>query len=492
MRYAHLNTTTNFTFLTGASHPGEYVQRAAELGYAGLAITDECSLAGVVKALVAMRELDDDQKKQFKLIIGSRFTLTDSVQLIVLAPTRKAYAELSGFITLARRRAAKGKYEAHLEDLRFRLQHCLIIWQLSPGMNQPLKTGQVLAKAFKRRLWLGINHQLCGAEQQVYSQWQAVSRQLGVPMVASGEALMHIKSRKPLQDVLTAIKASTPVTELGTQAQSNAQAYLKPLQSLANLYPKDLLEQTAVIANKCTFSLDELRYQYPQELVPVSLSAIEHLRNLVEQGKRLRWPQGTPQAVEELLEKELQLIEELHYEYYFLTVHDIVRYARERHILCQGRGSAANSVVCYCLLITEIEPGMINVLFERFISKERDEPPDIDVDFEHQRREEVIQYIYRKYGRERAALAATVITYRSRSAIRDVGKALGMDNSLVDYLAKSQAWWDRNEDIKKRIEAAGLQTQQKLLQQFFVLVDQIRGFPRHLSPACGRVRYRPG
>lgn len=485
MEYAHLNTTTNFTFLTGASHPGEYVQRAVELGYSALAITDECSLAGVVKAFVALQGLDEEQQKHFKLIIGSRFTLANGLQLIAIAPTRKAYAELSGFITLARRRAPKGEYEAHLEDLRFRLQHCLIIWQLSPGMNHTVQTGQALAKAFKRRLWLGVNHQLCGAEQQAYPRWQTLSRQLGVPLVASGEALMHTKNRKPLQDVLTAIKANTPVAELGTQIQSNGQAYLKSLEALAGLYPAPLLAQTCAIANQCTFSLEELRYQYPEELVPSSLTPINHLSNLVNEGKQLRWPQGVPQSVEALLEKELQLIEELHYEYYFLTVHDIVRYALEQNILCQGRGSAANSVVCYCLFITEIEPGQINVLFERFISKERDEPPDIDVDFEHQRREEVIQYIYRKYGRERAAIAATVITYRSRSAIRDVGKALGMENSLVDHLAKSQSWWDSNEDIKKRIEAAGLHTQQKLLQQFFILVEQIRGFPRHLSQHVG-------
>jgi len=481
MGYAHFNTTTNFTFLTGASHPPEYIYRAAELEYDALAITDECSLAGIVKAFVAAQELN------FKLIIGSRFKLSNGMQLIAIAPTRVAYAELSGFITLARRRATKGEYEAHFEDLRFRLQNCLIIWigySGSDGVN-PDDIVTQLYNAFKQRLWIGIDHQLHSGEQEAFERWLLLSKKHNIPLVACGQALMHEKNRKPLQDVVSAIRENKTLANMGTSLQSNGEAYLKSYEQLAKLYPQALLDETCVIADLCTFSMDELCYQYPEELVPRSLTPIAHLRNLVKEGKHQRWPKGVLPEVEALLEKELNLIEELQYEYYFLTVYDIVQFARQQNILCQGRGSAANSVVCYCLFVTEIAPGLINVLFERFISKERDEPPDIDVDFEHSRREEVIQYIYQKYGRERAAIAATVITYRSRSAVRDVGKALGMEQSLVDHLAKNMAWWDKSTDLKKRIEAAGLQIQHTLLKHFFILVEQIRGFPRHLSQHVG-------
>lgn len=481
MRYAHLNTTTNFSFLTGASHPPEYIYRAAELDYDAIAITDECSLAGIVKAFVAAEAVN------IKLIVGSRFTLSNGMQLIAIAPSRTAYAELSGFITLTRRRATKGEYEAHFDDLRFRLQHCLIIWigYTADTSAAPDALIHQLYNAFKERLWIGVNHQLQGGEQANFLHWLNISAAKNISLVACGSALMHEKKRKPLQDVLTAIRHNTSLAEMGSSLEINGEAYLKSLEQLQHLYPQSLLEQTCTIADLCHFSMHELRYQYPKELVPENISPIMHLRNLVNIGKKKRWPRGADPEHEKIIEKELALIEELSYEYYFLTVHDIVQYARKQHILCQGRGSAANSVVCYCLFITEIAPGQIKVLFERFISKERDEPPDIDVDFEHDRREEVIQYIYQKYGRERAAIAATVITYRSRSAIRDVGKALGMEKSLVDHLAKSMAWWDSHTELHKRIDATGLKTHHKILQHFFILVDQIRGFPRHLSQHVG-------
>ena len=478
MFYAHLNTTSNYSFLQGASHPHEYVTRAKELGYSAIALTDECSLAGAVKAHIAAKDAG------IPLIVGSRFHLSNGCHLIAIAPHRQAYSELSGFITLARRRAPKGEYEAHMEDLRFRLQSCLIIWLPSPASANVL-FAKTLQAAFHQRLWLGLSHQLCGGEIMQFEHWQQLAEKYRIPMVACDQALMHDAKRKPLQDVLTAIRHTTSVSELGTRAGSNAEACLKPIEAYYALYPAELIDQTHVIAEQCVFSLDELRYQYPQELVPSHTKPIDHLITLVAHGKQQRWPQGVPEFAEAILQKELALIEELHYEYYFLTVHDIVRFARSQNILCQGRGSAANSVVCYCLFITEIAPGQINVLFERFISRERNEPPDIDVDFEHQRREEVIQYIYRKYTRQRAALAATVISYRSRSAIRDVGKALGLEPALVDHLAKSLAWWDRTGDLIQRIEAAGLQSQQKILQQFFSLVEEILGFPRHLSQHVG-------
>ncbi|PUA27439.1 MAG: error-prone DNA polymerase [Cellvibrio sp. 79] len=479
MRYAHLHTTTNFTFLTGASHPAEYVYQAHELGYDAIAITDECSLAGIVKAFVAAEELNA------KLIIGSRFQLSNGMKLIAIAPSRAAYAELSGFITLARRRAEKGSYEAHFDDLRFRLRTCLIIWVANLNETISDEVATELNGAFKGRLWIGINHQLHGGEQRDFERWQVLSIEKDIPLMACGEALMHSNERKPLQDVMTAIRNNTPLQEMGSQLELNGEAYLKPFHQLAKLYPPELLEETCTIADLCHFSMTELRYQYPRELVPDGLTPIQHLRNLVIEGKDERWPQGVPDWIQELIEKELALIEELEYEYYFLTVHDIVRFARQQRILCQGRGSAANSVVCYCLFVTEIAPGQIGVLFERFISQERDEPPDIDVDFEHQRREEVIQYIYQRYGRERAAIAATVITYRTKSAIRDVGKALGLDESLVDHFAKNVAWWDKHVDLEKHTANLGVDIENKLLTHFFNLVQQIYGYPRHLSQHTG-------
>lgn len=485
MPYSHLHTTTNFTFLTGASHPQELVLRAIELGYEALAITDECSLAGIVKAYTVIKRLPPEQQNRFKLLIGSRFRLANGLHLIALAPDRKAYAELSGFITLARRRADKGSYEAHMEDLRFRLQTCLLIWLAEPNFTGAYGNAHLLKRAFKERLWIGIDHQLVGGEQHNFIPWHKLGQALDIPLVACGEALMHVRTRKPLQDVLTGIRENTPISELGTRLRSNAEAYLKPLPDLQRLYPPTLLQQTHRIAERCQPFMHELRYQYPRELVPAGLTSIEYLRQLVEKGKQNRYPEGAPEPLDQLLQKELLLIEEEKYEYFFLTVYDIVQYARRNNILCQGRGSAANSAVCYCLGITEIRPGLINVLFERFISKERKEPPDIDVDFEHQRREEVIQYIYEKYGRERAALAATVITYRTRSAIRDVGKALGLDSGLLDHFAKSHAWWDSSNDLQQRISATGLDMQSKLLRQFFHLVNEIKGFPRHLSQHVG-------
>lgn len=481
MEYAHLHTLTNFSFLTAASHPAEYIQRAAELGYQAIAITDECSLAGIVKAFVAAESLG------IKLIVGSRFNLSNGMQLIAIAPNKAAYAELSGFITLARRRAPKGDYEAHFEDLRFRLRHCLIVWlaDMAYPINQQKKILAQLCEAFKHRLWIGINHQYRGGEQADFHRWQSLGQEKNIPLIACGEACMHVRGRKPLLDVITAIRHNTPIQHMGSRLQLNAEAYLKSADELAQLYAPELIAQTCVIADLCEFSMQELRYQYPQELVPKRLTAFEHLKNLVAQGELLRWPKGTPATVAALLNKELALIEELQYEYYFLTVHDIVRFARSQDILCQGRGSAANSVVCYCLFVTEIAPGQINVLFERFISRERDEPPDIDIDFEHERREEVIQYIYRKYGRERAALAATVITYRRRSAVRDVGKALGLEAALIDQLAESTAWWDKNEAVSQQIKRMGLNINQRVMRQFLILVEQIRGFPRHLSQHTG-------
>jgi len=481
MSYAHLHTITNFTFQYGASHPAEYIQRAVELGYDAIAITDECSLAGIVKAFVASEELN------IKLLVGSRFTLSNGIRLIAIAPTRQAYAELSGFITLCRMRSEKGSYEAHFEDLRFRLQQCLIIWIGLNDIAAQLKgeIADLLCAAFKQRLWIGIDHQLDGSEVDDFTCSALTGYAQHIPLVACGEALMHVKERKSLQDVITAIREGVPVTELGTCLRLNAEAYLKPVELLDQLYPLHMLEESSNIADLCTFSMNELKYQYPQELVPDNVSPIQHVRNLVDEGKALRWPGGVPESAESILQKEISLIEELHYEYYFLTVHDIVKFARSQNILCQGRGSAANSIVCYCLFITEIAPGQITVLFERFISRERDEPPDIDVDFESQRREEVIQYIYRKYGRERAAITATVACYRSKSAIKDLGKALGFELSLLDHLSKSISYWDDEINLGNLLENMGLKVNSWIVKEFASLFREILNFPRHLGQHTG-------
>ena len=291
--------------------------------------------------------------------------------------------------------------------------------------------------------------------------------------------------RQPLRDVLTAIRLGQSVDKLGTEVDQNRERHLKPLAGLTAIYPQEMLDETVAVAERCSFSLDELRYEYPRELVPAGLTPARHLRALTEAGALARWPEGMPADVSALIEKELKLISELRYEFFFLTVHDIVRFAKGRGILCQGRGSAANSAVCYCLGITEVDPARMHLLFERFVSKERNEPPDIDVDFEHERREEVIQYIYGHYGRHRAALAATLITYRPRSAIRDVGKALALDPDLVDLLAKSMAWWDNRSELDRRLEAAGVDPKSRIARQFLFLVNEILTFPRHLSQHVG-------
>ena len=477
--YAELHCLSNYSFQRGASHPRELVLRAAELGYSAIAITDECSLAGVVKAHVAARECS------IRLIIGSELNLAEGIRLIALAPCRTAYGELSGLISMARRRRPKGEYHLTLRDVIFHLKRCLLIWLPGDDSDTTRAYGQQLRRLCKDRLWLGVSHLRRGNEQRRYFRYYRMAEQLDIPMLACGDVQMHHPKRKPLHDVITAIRFNTSVGQLGRKRLGNSQHHLRSLKQLQRLYPAPLLQQTLDLAARCQFSLEELRYEYPEEVVPAGHEANSWLRKLVTEGCLLRWPDGASDEVLQLIEKELALIEELQYEYYFLTVYDIVRFARERNILCQGRGSAANSVVCYCLHITEISPEQISLLFERFISRERDEPPDIDVDFEHERREEVIQYIYEKYSRRRAALVATVVTYRTRSAVRDVGKALGLDPVFIDDLAKSLAWWDRTRDLEQRFAEQGVAEHSRSAQLFYELVQQILGFPRHLSQHVG-------
>lgn len=478
MPYAELHCLSNFSFLRGASHPAELVERAAACGYSAIAITDECSLAGVVKAHVAAKE------HGIQLIIGSEFNLSEGLRLIALAPTREAYGELSGLISRSRRRSPKGQYSTHLRDVIFHLKRCLLIWLPDDGAQQQA-LGQQLARLCKGRVWIGVSRLLGNDELRRFRQRWQLAQSLNLPMVACGDVQMHCASRKRLHDVLTALRYNTTVNRLGRRRLANSQQHLRSLDKVLALYPPSLTSETLRIASRCRFSLDELRYEYPEEVIPAGHDANSYLREQVALGAAQRWPNGVPDAIQLRIHQELELITELSYEYYFLTVYDIVRFARERGILCQGRGSAANSVLCYCLHITEVNPEQVSLLFERFISRERDEPPDIDVDFEHERREEVIQYIYQKYSRRRAALAATVITYRSRSAVRDVGKALGLDAVFVDDLARSLAWWNRERELTQRFQQQGLGVPGQQAQLFLTLVQQILGFPRHLSQHVG-------
>lgn len=486
--YAELHALSHFSFLKGASDPAELVNQAYTEGYKAIAITDECSLAGVVKAHRAIREINaerqDSTQAPLKLIIGSEFSLSNGFKIVVIAPTKLAYQELSGFITLARRRSPKGEYEAHFDDLLFRLKHCLliIIAKDSPADSGLIKTFKL---QFEDRVWIGFNDTMEGNEQAIFDRFWPLSQSYNIPMLACGSVLMHQPKRKALLDILYAIDRNEAVQTLGSVLEQNEMSYVQPLGLIAQRYPAEFIRETMNVANQCTFSLDELCYEYPQELVPEKETPATYLRKLTYRGLAKRWPHGATDHIIDLIEKELALVADKQYEFFFLTVYDLCLFARKNGILYQGRGSAANSVVCYCLFITEISPDEIKVLFERFISVDRDEPPDIDVDFEHERREEVIQYIYQKYGRERAALAATVITYRTRSAIRDVGKALGLSPSLVSYLAKTVVRWDKIDDLIKRVADTGLATDAAELQMFFEMVTQIIGLPRHLSQHVG-------
>lgn len=485
--FAELHCISNFTFLRGASRPEELVVRASELGYEALAITDECSFAGVVKAHVAAKAVG------LHLIVGSEFYLQDQtgtladIQLVLLAPNRTAYSEISALITRARRRASKGEYQIFLQDLQFGTQQCLAIYipRRAHTFDQQAAQLAQLQRYFKQRVWLGVTLLGEGDDQLYYRQCYELAAQQSVSMLACNGVHMHAATRKPLQDVLTATRHNTTVQALGRQRLVNGERYLRPLERLADIYPVALLQESVHLASLCRFSMDDLRYEYPPEVVPKGMSASDYLAQLTYAGAQRRWPQGTTPAMEAQLVKELSLIKELSYEYYFLTVYDLVRFARSRDILCQGRGSAANSAVCYCLGITEVDPAQSDLLFERFISKERNEPPDIDVDFEHERREEVIQYIYQKYTRERAALAATVITYRLKSAVRDVGRALGLDALLLEKISANLSWWDKPAQILARLQEAGLPVAGQVMQQFVCLVHSILGFPRHLSQHVG-------
>ena len=477
--YAELHCLTHFTFLRGASRPAELVQRAQQLGYSALAITDECSVAGVVRAHMAVQ---NSGSQALKLIIGAEFTLACGLKLVALASNRYGYARLCALITHGRRAAPKGSYHLTREDVQRHLQDCLILWL--PGAVPQVEQLQWLRSGFAGTLWIGVELLLKGMDPQYLAQLTGIGQEYSVPLVASGDVHMHVRARRRLQDALTAIRHGVTLTQAGARLYANGERHLRERSRLARLYPPELLAQTLQIAARCSFSLSELRYEYPKEIVPEGETPASWLRKLVERGMQERWPEGaTPQA-RAIIERELALIAQLGYEAYFLTVYDIVAYAKGRGILAQGRGSAANSLVCYCLHITAIGQRLDSLLMERFISRERAEPPDIDIDFEHERREEVIQYLYTKYGRERAALAGTVISYRGRSALHDLARVFGFTEQRARALARVVQWWD-DKVSGVHLREAGFDPEEPALRQIIALAGELIGFPRHLSQHVG-------
>ncbi|WP_176049619.1 error-prone DNA polymerase [Burkholderia sp. BCC1644] len=500
--YAELFCRSNFSFLHGASHADELVERAAELGYRGIAITDECSLAGAPRMHVAAKE------KGLPLVIGSYFEVTpDDVApghdpgpgafgLVLLAQNREGYGNLSELISWRRMASPKGTYTltsrmlsappaefAHLRGM----PDCFAILVPAYPVRADVLDAQVawFRATFGERARLGLvqlQRALDGAQRE---EIRAAGERRGVRIVALGDVTMHRRSCKELQDVMTAIRVGMPVSECGYALAPNAEQHLRLRQRIGQLYSADEIAETCAILDACDFKLSSLRYEYPDEIVPKGLTPTSYLEQETRTGAAERYPQGIPEKVEKQIRYELDLIARLSYEPFFLTVYDIVKYARSQNILCQGRGSAANSVVCYCLGITEVNPEQSTMLFERFISAERGEPPDIDVDFEHQRREEVIQHIYEKYGHNRAALAAAVSTYRPRGVLRETGKALGVDPMLIDRVAKGHRWFDGSRDLLQQFSTIGLDPQTPLIQAWAQLAARLLNFPRHLSQHSG-------
>ena len=481
--YAELCCQSELSFLQGASSPEALISRAAELGYCALAITDECSVAGVVRA---WREV---KQHQLKLIIGSLFRVQESGQswaVVILATSPVGYATLCESISAACHRARKGQYQFLSTDLA-RLQECIAILLPPPASELgalPLAVTKI-QQYFCGSWWLGETALLHANELATREIIRKIAKANGIKRVAIGQVLMARRRDKPLQDVMTAIRKRQPVSACGWTLMPNAEQHLRSRLRLSQLYDADSLSQTIEIASHCHFDLASLHYEYPTEIVPQGYTEQVYLREETWLGAQRRYPDGIPTTVVAQLRHELDLIGELGYAAYFLTVYDLVCFARKRGILCQGRGSAANSAVCYCLGITEVDPQHGNTLFERFISRERHEPPDIDVDFEHQRREEVIQYLYQRYGHKRAALTAVQITYRPRSALRDVGKALNIEPSVINHVAKSQVWWEKSPACSLEMFSDHPEQNPQRLLQWIELSRALIGKPRHRSQHPG-------
>ena len=516
--YAELCVTSNFTFLTGASHPEELVLRAAELGLSAIAITDRNSLAGVVRAWSALRSLrkeaeadvpirstrqhDPSSRQETapaetlhhphgpvlpKLIVGARLVLRDCpVDWVALPTDRAAYERLSQLLTLGKRRAGKAECHLDLADLEAGCQGMILIALPPPDLTSARTALQRLAHRFPGHVFLGAAPRYDGSDQAWFAACAALALRCSTPMVALGDVLMHRAARRPLADVLTCLREGITIDAIGTRALPNAERRLKGGPDMARLFRNHpaALRRTADIAARCAFDLGELSYDYPDEGTEGEAPQIR-LDRLAREGLARRYPQGASERVYKLMAKELGLVAELGYAPYFLTVHDIVAEARARGILCQGRGSAANSILCYLLGITDVSPDMIGMVFERFISRHRGEPPDIDVDFEHERREEIIQWIYEKYGRDRAGLCATVIHFRTRAAIREVGKVMGLSADVTAALS-GQIWGMSNKGADPaRMREMGLNPEDPRLSLTIRLIREIIGFPRHLSQHVG-------
>ncbi len=481
MDYAELHCLSNFSFQRGASSAQELFQRAKRHGYAALAITDECTLAGIVRAWQASKN------SGLPLIIGSEMQIENGPKIVLLVEDLIGYQTLCRIITLARRRAKKGEYRLLSDDFEIASNGLLAVWlpEIENDTQACLAQGNWLRERFAERLWLGVELHRGPDDEQRLADLLALAQSLSIPAVASGDVHMHARGRRALQDTMTAIRHYTTVAEAGHLLFANGERHLRTPDALAELYPDWLLAESVRIARRCTFDLDDLKYEYPHELVPRGQTPSSWLRELTERGVRKRWPDGLRPTTREQVEKELALIAEMKFDSYFLTVHDIVEFARSQYILCQGRGSAANSVVCYALGITELNPEKSNLLFERFISRERNEPPDIDVDFEHDRREEVIQYVFRRYGRGRAALTAVASTYHGSGAMRDVARVLGLPPDQINALADAFSRWSDTLPSPERLREYGLDPDAPMLKRVLALSEELIGFPRHLSQHPG-------
>jgi len=481
--YAELHCLSDFSFLRGASSAEALFARARECGYEALAITDECSLAGIVRGWEAARATG------LPLVVGSEIALEDGPRVVLLVENARGYAQLCELITRARRAATKGRYRLLRAEMASVLRAAdlglFALWL--PAAEPEVAHGRWLREVFGARLYLGVQLHRERDDAARLAQLLALGRQLELVAVACGDVHMARRRDRIMQDTLTAIRHTLPLAECGAHLFRNGERHLRSRRALGNIHPPALLQAAVELARRCTgFDLKrDLEYRYPAELVPAGHTPASYLRELTEAGMRTRWPQGVPDKVVADIEMELALIAELEYEAFFLTVHDIVRFAKSRDILCQGRGSSANSAVCYALGITAVNPAENRLLISRFLSKARDEPPDIDVDFEHERREEVLQYVYNKYGRTRAALAATVISYRGKSAVRDVAKAFGLPPDQIALLADCYGWGNGDTPMQQRLEEAGFDLDNPLIARVLAVTEMLRDHPRHLSQHVG-------
>ncbi|HXC54351.1 MAG TPA: error-prone DNA polymerase [Rhizomicrobium sp.] len=487
--YAEIAVTSNFSFLRGASTPGELMLQATLSGYTAIGIADRNTLAGVVRAYSAFQDPEFPARHP-KLLVGARLVFSDEVPDILAYPTdRAAYGNLCRLLSAGKFRAKKGECTLYLQDL-LDWQEGLLLAVVAPArgvLDKIREALETLRSAAPDRVWLAASMPHRGDDRRRLKRLKTLARDAQVPLLAVNDVLYHAAERRELQDVVTCIREHVTIDKAGKLLEANAERHLKTPVEMERLFANapEAIAETIRFSERISFSLDQLKYNYPHEPVPPGKTAEQHLHDLTWEGAARRYPQGIPDKVRETLNKELAIIAKQNYAHYFLTVHDIVAFANEKNILCQGRGSAANSAVCYAIGVTAVDPTQIDLLFERFVSAERKEPPDIDVDFEHERREEVIQHIYKRYGHHRAALTATVISYRPRSAIREVGKVFGLSEDITSAMSGS-VWGSWGEALKEsQVRQGKLDPQNAAIFQAVKFANQIMGFPRHLSQHVG-------